>query len=521
MRLGILTDGKVALWQRQALERACAGHEIYLIIPRDGWKPRRRAKHALYYALNLLTIRNRLTRQVDLPDLDPVETVEFEPGYEGAWAVLPDQLIDWINARKLDAVVKVALSLLRVPAPDRLPIPILSYHHGDPRKYRGRPAGFYELLDGTPFMGQIVQALGPKLDGGAVYAFTESRVAPHSYRQTLLDAYSLSPYLLGQALENVRRGRPLDMAPDGRNYRLPGNWTVVRFFAARVAAAIRRSLYGLFVEKEWRVATAECGDPADPVHAVGAVTRANWQVPAVVRPFSFYADPFFGERPDEIFVEAMNRRTGKGEVVRIEAGQLARVFGLGGHVSYPASIEHDGRRLLVPETSDWRRLTAFAIEGSKAEPVVEIDIGERGIIDPTFVHHQGRVYLFANTAEDGTSVLHLWVADRLTARFDRHPRSPVRVSARGSRMAGEIAEWNGELYRIGQLWRRSYGDGIVTFRITALSPTEYAEEEAGEARFEEVKGPHTVNRRGGLLLFDYYTERFAALAGVRRLLNRL
>ena len=23
---------------------------------------------------------------------------------------------------------------------------ILSFHHGDPRKYRGRPAGFYEIF---------------------------------------------------------------------------------------------------------------------------------------------------------------------------------------------------------------------------------------------------------------------------------------------------------------------------------------------------------------------------------------
>ena len=92
MRLGILTDGRVALWQRQALERACGGHEIYLIVPKGGWAPRRAAKHALYYALNLVTIRNRLTRTVDLPDLNPVETIEFEPVVDGAWAMLPDEL---------------------------------------------------------------------------------------------------------------------------------------------------------------------------------------------------------------------------------------------------------------------------------------------------------------------------------------------------------------------------------------------------------------------------------------------
>jgi hypothetical protein len=88
-------------------------------------------------------------------------------------------------------------------------------------------------------------------------------------------------------------------------------------------------------------------------------------------------------------------------------------------------------------------------------------------------------------------------------------------------MAGEVAEWNGELYRLGQDWRRSYGDGVLAFRIRQLSPTEYREEPAGEAQFSDVRGPHTVNRRDRLLLFDYYTEAFSLLAGVRRLLGRL
>ena len=521
MRLGILANRRIALWQRQALERACAGHEVYLIVPRGGWKSRRSAKHAFYYALNLLTIRNRLTREVDLPDLDPVAVYEFDPSFDGAWAVLPDAVLDWVAERKLDAIVKFGLGLLRVPPPERLPIPILSYHHGDPRRYRGRPAGFYEILEDAPVMGQIVQAIGNKLDGGTVYAFTDSRVVPHSYRQTLIESFSMSPHLLGEALDNVDRGRPLDIAPDGRNYRLPGNGTVVRFLAGRLFRTIRRALYGLFVEKEWRVATAPFGGSTDPVGAVRSVVGESWQVPAVCQPFSFYADPFFGESANEIFVEAMNRRTGKGEVVRLVAGRPTRITGLGGHVSYPASIQHDGRRLLVPETADWRRLTAFEIVGSTAQPVVEIDIEDHRFIDPTFLRYKDHFYLFANIEEDGTSVLHLWVSTDLKARFTRHPRSPIRVSGSGSRMAGEIAEWNGELYRIGQLWRRSYGDGVASFRIIALSPTEYAEEDAGQVQFDHVRGPHTVNRRGDLLLFDYYTERVSPLAGLRRILNRV
>jgi hypothetical protein len=521
VRLGILIDGRIARWQLQALERVRADHELFLLVC-NGHPAKHSPRHALYYLLNLFTVQNRLTRKVKLPPnrLKFVEIYQFSPTFDGAWATLPEDLLEWIAARKLDAIVKFGLGLLRVPSAEALPIPILSYHHGDPRKYRGRPAGFYELVDKESFVGQVVQALGSKLDAGTIYAFAESRVIPSSYRRTLIEAYRLSPYLLSQALENVRLGRPIDIRPDGRNYRLPSNAAVVRFCAVRLWQSVLRAFYGAFIEKRWKVATAPVAPAEAPVRAIEQAEGAAWSTLPLGPRYSFYADPFFGHDAGEIFVEALNRRTGKGEVVRVMGEQQQSIIGFGGHVSYPAPVDHDGRQLLVPETVNWLPLTAFDVADGRAIPVNAVDIDEPKILDPTFLPWQGRIYLFGNMMSEGENVLHLWHADDLRSRFERHPASPIRVSARGSRMAGELAEWNGQLYRLGQDWRRSYGDGILAFRITHLSPTEYREELAGEACFKKVRGPHTVNRRGERLLFDYYTEGFSPFAGIRRLLGR-
>ena len=225
MRVGLMIDGKIAVWQQLALEQACRNHEIF-VLQSTGWAPKRPAKHALYYALNVFTVRNRLTRMIEVSpeSLGAKDSIQFQPEFDGAWAVLPSEVIEWVRSRKIDVILKFGLGLLRVPPEDTLPIPILSYHHGDPRKYRGRPAGFYEILDGEPFLGQIVQAIGNKLDAGMVYAYGESRVFSHSYKKTLIESFSLSPYLLRTALENVAMRRPLDFDCAGRNYRLPSNW---------------------------------------------------------------------------------------------------------------------------------------------------------------------------------------------------------------------------------------------------------------------------------------------------------
>jgi len=147
------------------------------------------------------------------------------------------------------------MGLLRVP--DALECRVLSYHHGDPRRFRGRPGGFYELLDDVPTVGQIVQIISNRLDSGAVVAFAETRAQPHSYRATMTEAYRLSPLLMRTAVRNCLSGKVLPIEPTGRNYRLPSNSTVVRFAAKVAATKMRRLIYGAFFEKAWEVASAE------------------------------------------------------------------------------------------------------------------------------------------------------------------------------------------------------------------------------------------------------------------------
>ena len=526
MRIAIMCNGRdIALWQRRALELLGPGHEYFLLVSRSAPSPRRSLRHAFYYALNLVTVRNRLTRPVPFPDaaVATAGRLDFEPAYEGAWAVLPDEVLAWIREQRIDAVLKFNLSLLRIPEADRLATPILSYHHGDPRKYRGRPAGFYEMIAGDRFVGQIVQILSNRLDAGQVLAFAESRVIRHSYRRTLLEAYSLSPHLLAPALRALGRRETLPIEPVGRNYRLPGNGTVVRFLAASLRHSIKRAAYGALVEKRWNVSRVPIGTSAEPAALVSEAEsrRPQWRVQPLLPAYSFYADCFFHTGPDDVLVEAMSRSTGKGELVRIRGDRQEAVGGFAGHVSYPMSIEEGGRHYVVPETVLWSRPSIFAIEEGVARKVAALDIDEPAILDPTLLRHDGRLFLFGNRPEEGAAVLHLWSALSLFGRFERHPSSPIRVSARGSRMAGEIMRAGGRLYRLGQDFRDGYGDGILAFRIARIDEHAYREAEAGEAAFRSVRGPHTLNVRGDMMVFDWYTEKRSLLAGVRRMLNRL
>ncbi|HWM48092.1 MAG TPA: hypothetical protein VNR11_14400 [Xanthobacteraceae bacterium] len=524
MRIALLYDGRsLAAWQRRAIELVAKDHDLVLLIAEGpGPRTRRRMGHALYYALNLAAVRNRLTRRVPFPpdEARAADTLRFTPGSEHGWAVLPDVALDWLATRRVDAVIKFGLNLLRIPS--GVP-PILSYHHGDPRVYRGRPAGFYELANGEPFMGQVIQIASNEIDAGAVLAFAETRVHRHSYRRTLLEAYVLSPHLLPEALGRLARAETLPFEPKGHNYRLPANAQVARVLTRSVWHGLQRLAYGAFIEKRWRVALVQCDPAADPPAMVAHAEQSSgeWRIPPLLPGYRFYADGFFHARSDDLLVEALNAVTGKGELVRIRGECQTRIASPGRtHVSYPQTVLENGVPYVVPETAACDRPAIFRLDEDSLRKVADLDIDADAIIDPTLVRHDGRIYLFGNRRREGTAILHLWSAPSLFARFDAHPATPVRVSARGSRMAGAVVTHSGQLFRLGQDCRHGYGDGLLCFRIEALSEREYREAFYAEAAFSTVKGPHTLNRHGDSLLFDWYVERFSPLAGIRRLAGK-
>ncbi|TMJ13063.1 MAG: hypothetical protein E6G94_12460 [Alphaproteobacteria bacterium] len=524
LKVAVLADGgRLPRFACDAI-RGIEGCEGITLFSCTNTRTRKRlVKHAGYYALNLLSVRNAQTRALPAVECGKRidEEVEFESLYDGAWQRLPEAVVGRLSG--FDVVLKIGMGLMRVPGADVLPVPILSYHHGDPDRYRGRPAGFWEIVEGTPVMGQMVQAIGDKLDAGRVVAYAETKVYPWSFRKTLVESFAHSPLILNAAIRNALSGADLGKPCKGRNYRLPSNLTVAAFVLRMAARFLRRLLYGALVEKKWKVSLADASGPAEALFDGRSFPpRSGWRTLEEAKNYVFYADPFFSADPPGLLVEALSRE-GIGEIVLVGDEGHRRVSNWPGHLSYPATVEVDGRQLLLPEMAATSAPILFTLESGAMVPVGPLPLAkEARIADPTIVKHQGRVYLFGTLPEVGNNVLHLWSADSMAGPFVLHPQSPVRISPAGSRMAGQILHAEaGLLLRLGQDFRMDYGDGIFAFAIEEMSASAYREREIGELRFSGVRGPHTLNVRGGELLFDWYVDSVSPAAGLRRLFGRL
>lgn len=523
MKIGMILDGTgIRRWQAEALLTLECDYDFVVYSCESNVAVKRRPRHALYYVLNLFTVRNRLTRRVALSaNLAAAPRRSFRASCDGAWQQLPPGLLEAIREDAPAMLIKFGMGLLKVPPPDELAIPILSYHHGDPARFRGRPAAFHELLQGETTIGQIVQILSNQIDAGKIVAAAETKAIAHSYRATLIEVYRHSPLLLRTAVTNAVAGVGWEPPQWGRVYRLPGTVTVLRFLFERACHAISHLFYGLFREKRWRVATVALPDPSSPDVLTDVLSdESRWRMVPTPRGYRFLADPFF--HPEHgLLVEGVRGASCRGEILQVTGQGVHRLSGRGGHFSYPAPIESEGRRYLLPEMSEWATASAFPLSNEGLGDPFELRIpGRPRLLDPTPFRFGDTFFLFGNVAFEGQSVLRLWVADGIANEFVEHPASPIRISPNGARMAGTPLQLDGRIIRVGQDLRRGYGDGIALFDMVRIDRTRYAERLIGEFKFLRRRGPHTLNIAREEAVFDHYTDAFSPLAGLRRLKER-
>lgn len=479
-RIALIVDNlRVARWQAEALVQIADEVDVVLLNCTNTRLKRKPFRHALYYLLNIISLKTRATASTPLPAaLKVVDQMNFDAEADGAWQRLPSPVLDKLLEWQPAAAIKFGMGLLRVP--DSLKCKILSYHHGDPRRFRGRPGGFYELQGGEATVGQMVQVISNRLDAGELVAFAETRVSPHSYRSTMADAYRTSPLLMKRALRNCLAGTSLPIDRAGKNYRLPSNSTVAKFATMRGLEKAKRLLYGAFIHKAWEVATARA--PAETLDELIEAIHDNsrWRVIPRPRKYRFLADPF-PHPSGGVLVEALRASDGQGEIVHFD-GNAERILCSGrGHFSYPATIEVAGEWFMLPEVSEWATPTLYRLRGEDFEHCGDLDIdGQPRLADATLFVNESGAYLFANHASEGSGVLRLWTADSLFSHFTEHPESPVCISPAGGRMAGALLKLDGRLYRLGQDCSRGYGRRIIVFAILELTRSGYREERARE-----------------------------------------
>ena len=392
---------------------------------------------------------------------------------------------------------------------------ILSFHHGDPERYRGRPAGFYELYNNERAVGIVVQKLSNKLELGQILAKGYSKTYHYSYKRTSEHFFFLSKFVLRKSIENYALNQILAASNLGPNYTLPGNITVVKFAFKMIYRKCLRLVYGLFYEKSWNIVLLKTNEFRDNL----ALSVRKGVVPPVGSRYRFYADPFFSAAGDKIRVEALNARNGLGEIIELQTDNCCTIKTLmrGGHYSYPFSFKDGDREYICPEVAS--HSAPYLLLQPSDGKAVEYLRGLENIkaLDGTLARHDNVYYFFCGLKHSSDDCLYLYFSDELRGPYSPHPQNPIVIDPSSARMAGKITLRGGNMYRFGQNNCYDYGNGITVSEIESLSKERYSEKKVASIMFSDALGPHTFDIFGNVAVLDFYMNKFSVGAGYRRI----
>lgn len=292
----------------------------------------------------------------------------------------------------------------------------------------------------------------------------------------------------------------------------------------RKAANVRDRLTGN--SPRWHVAWRQvAGDSVMPGH----LNLSDFRILAEDGK-RFYADPFIfihdGTR--HVFIEELPDATGTGIISHFiiskdgEASQPKPVLTRPFHLSYPFVFAHGGEIWMMPEQSASGGLDLYRAAPFPGTWVQETRLIVGALHDATLFEHDGLFWIAAgmqalqSSSWDGLS---LYWSRALKGPWTAHTRNPVLIDARSARPAGPLwRDDKGQLIRPAQDCSTVYGGRMTLKAITELTPERFREEEIGQIQFgfgQQLFGPHTIGRAGGIEVVDIYARPGAIRAGYR------
>lgn len=127
---------------------------------------------------------------------------------------LPEPVVDKI-ARDSDIVVRFGFGIIKGEILSKPKFGVLSFHHGDIRKYRGRAGGFWAYINNDPVAGVTLQRLNESLDGGeiAIYKSVDIDDA-NTLGEIRRRTHNASKNMLAEAINDINNGEFNPSEPD-------------------------------------------------------------------------------------------------------------------------------------------------------------------------------------------------------------------------------------------------------------------------------------------------------------------
>ena len=414
-----------------------------------------------------------------------------------------------IRTHQLDFILRFGFGIIRGDILEAAKYGIWSFHHGDEQKYRGGPAGFWEIFNDDPVSGAILQRLTNKLDGGIIlhkgFFKTISHSYPTNFNQLLKHTVEW-PLIVCKKIMNGAAISETPCETNAKIYKVPGNFKMLGFFFKVVRNKLQFHLINLFRAEEWNIGIVD-----SEIHDLFEKPMQNSPVffPKPKRG-TYLADPFgyYENGKLKIVCEdySYNDQTGSIAKIDFESNSKETILTSNHHLSYPYVIKHEGRIYCVPESFENGKIEIFELTGALKPKSMKTLVDNTEAVDPTLFKHNGFWWLFFSPKEPSNTELCIYYSENIFGNFQPHLLNPVKTDIRSSRPAGSPYVHKDRLFRPGQNCSETYGGSVVLNEVLELSPSVYSEIKISELHpfpdCEYTAGIHTVAKIGTQTLVD-------------------
>jgi hypothetical protein len=410
---------------------------------------------------------------------------------------------EFVETASFDFLLRFGFGILKGKVLDIPTFGIWSFHHGDPSQYRGGPAGFWEIYQGTAINGAILQRLTSQLDKGVILKEGHFICIQHSYREHLYKLLNESASWPAAMLRSLINGQDFPKESISSNapiYKAPSNGKVLLFLVKVFRNKLRFHYLQLFKAEKWNV-----GIVPMPIQQIleNQISKIQWLDPAPNN--SYRADPFAADEKT-IYCEYFDYKNHKGYIEKYNTSSNSSELVLKGenHLSYPFSISHGGKQYLLPESYRDQQLVLHELKEGKV--FRSIQLIEGSWIDPTLCYMNNTWWLFCTHQQAPNEKLYLFHSQNIEGPYIPHSLNPVLYDVRSARPAGTPFIYKGSWYRPAQNCSVTYGGSICLKRIDLLSTNEFKEtlvkEVFAPSNSPYSKGIHTLSAFDNKTLID-------------------
>jgi hypothetical protein len=452
----------------------------------------------------------------------------------------PENAIRDIKGENLDVLLRFGFNILRGDILQCAKYGVWSYHHGDNEFYRGGPACFWEVVEGNPVSGVILQILTEELDAGKIlykglfatepgFSCARNRLQPYWGASTFV--VQKLHELHEKGWEKIEQEIVPSVPYQGKKklYTAPQNSQMVRWLAPYVIgkSAIRAArLLQPARSRHWMMGFGS-GNSINPTSESDAPDLRSF--PWIDSPRGhFYADPFLVKWANRnwVFFEDFDYGAQQGWISCAEVigndrlGEVMPALSRPYHLSYPCVFHDQGELYMIPESAANRTVELYRCAQFPDKWELVKVLFQRQAVDTTIWIENG-IYWFFTTLQErhGGTQLRLFWSDSLVGEWHSHPANPLNTDVRRSRCAGALFRHEGKLMRTSQDCSFNYGHSFTFNEITTLNDREFRESprrRVGPEGIPSLIGIHTYSAMDGIEMIDgWFWVRDAKISPVR------